>query len=147
MDYLGDFHPRYGFTFTRDVNGTFACQTKSNLYYNSILIVNMNQNSKISSSEITEFTSSILTVECESRGILRANKCRGPFLDIKLVNITKKETKLSGGGQLASSYEIVTNISDCLRFTCVDEEHKRIWEKEVEFVRKYGALHAQKIIE
>jgi hypothetical protein len=129
-----EFHPRYGFMFPQSVNGTFICKSED-VGHQRTLTVNAIQNPKTSYSEITEFISTPVSVECESKGAVQIHQEQHEGFTPGVV-ITKKETKLDGGGKWISLYELIADKPVNVNLTCVDENLKPIWTKLLGFLRK-----------
>jgi hypothetical protein len=140
---VGEFHPRYGFTFSQNLNGTFICKSEgAPSSYQHTLIVNAVQNPKLTSTETTEFVSSYVTVECESKRAVKVSKCKKPNKEVTFAKITTIETKTHDGELVVvSSNELTSKISGCFHLTCMDNDNKQIWKKVVYFLRKSYLVH------
>jgi hypothetical protein len=132
-----DFHPRYGFTFPQSLNGTFICKSEDTEHQETLRVKAL-QSPKASYSRSTEFVSTIVSVECESKEEIQAHQGhrRHSHITFNMTDITKKETKLNSVGKWISSYELVAEVPVYVRLTCVDESLTPIWTKELDFVRK-----------
>jgi hypothetical protein len=134
-----DFHPRYGFTFPQSVNGTFICKSEDIEHQESLITVIAIQNPITSYSRSTEFVSNIVSVECESKGVVEGRVKESKFHRYRTFNgtyIREKGTKLDAEGKWVSSYELVVDEPANVNVTCVDENLELIWTKQLEFVRK-----------
>jgi hypothetical protein len=135
-----NFHPRYGFIFPQSVSGTFICRSED-IEHQETLTVKTIRSPKTSNSRSTEFVSSIVSVECESKGSVQIPQNvhwlrEHTHLTFNGTTITKKETALDGRGKWISSYELVAKSPTYINLTCVDDNLKPTWTKQLHFVRK-----------